>query len=864
MEELFLDGHEMDVTPRTVAQTLQINELGELQDRQANYTNRIKLPDTPKNQQNLDHLGIVGNVSRAPYRRVPCKYKVEGIELIQEGYAQIKRTGGKIDVVVYAGNVSLFEAIRGLYINELNFDDINHDLDIVEYENSLTNTEGYIYALAHYGVTGLASFVQVERLAPAIFVSTLWDKIFTQAGKTYSGDIFQDAEFKKEVITATEGYDATADDQTVTNIGTVTTNTIAFFQGGIEVHLDEQFQLTASGLTDLTQVGDTIRVDYTGALRLTVNITQTVTHGTGTLIIRKNSGQIIARTLGQGDTVVIDAAVVPGDTFSFFLEGHSEFVSEFVWILDLEASLSMTFEKVEGGVFINFAAILSGTLKQSDLIKDIMQKYGILLQSRSLNHYEFTTYEAMLNDRSGADDWSRKLSKMGSETYSVGNYAQRNYAQFQYEEDNYTGQEVAPFDDGFFDVINENIVREKTILKSLFTKANLYRNPSTGSLIRVSGEPVYSVPIWEFDEDGVTVLNLTEGTNRFFKIEYKDVTYAARFFTAANSTAIDGPAPFLSHLNAGYQYYLNLYYPALKRLLSAPVKRTDIFNLTLIDILNLDFFKLKYIKQLGGYFYLNKVSNFRPGLPTKCEIVKAQGLTFNSPPTILGIRNRTITHGGTGSITLDDFVLTNPPYYDPEFDPPEQIKITSFGTTQVKLYYGGAPITSETIIPVSNISALEIRDNGLTDPQHSASFSFKIQSENNPAFSNVEGTLAVLVLAFVNSPPTADAGADRILEYFYFPDGDGQASIVLNGSNSGDPDGQSLTYLWTLDSPANAGTFMTLTPNITNPAYPTLAVDDPLGVNSGVPVVVRLRVTDPGGLWDEDTATIILDGTGGF
>ena len=41
-----------------------------------------------------------------------------------------------------------------------------------------------------------------------------------------------------------------------------------------------------------------------------------------------------------------------------------------------------------------------------------------------------------------------------------------------------------------------------------------------------------------------------------------------------------------------------------------------------LDIEELDFFKLKYVSDTGSYYYLNKVSNYREGYATKCELVK--------------------------------------------------------------------------------------------------------------------------------------------------------------------------------------------------------------------------------------------------
>ena len=45
-------------------------------------------------------------------------------------------------------------------------------------------------------------------------------------------------------------------------------------------------------------------------------------------------------------------------------------------------------------------------------------------------------------------------------------------------------------------------------------------------------------------------------------------------------------------------------------------------NLNEVDILHLNPLKLKYIGPLGGYFYLNRIENFTPGIPTQCEFVR--------------------------------------------------------------------------------------------------------------------------------------------------------------------------------------------------------------------------------------------------
>ena len=90
---------------------------------------------------------------------------------------------------------------------------------------------------------------------------------------------------------------------------------------------------------------------------------------------------------------------------------------------------------------------------------------------------------------------------------------------------------------------------------------------------------------------------------------------------------IDDPElPFLSLNNVSLQYYAINYFPAFIRLLEKPKKRVDYFLLDAVDIYQLDFFKLKYIKQLGQYYYLNKVRSFQEGKVTACELIQVNFL----------------------------------------------------------------------------------------------------------------------------------------------------------------------------------------------------------------------------------------------
>lgn len=91
-----------------------------------------------------------------------------------------------------------------------------------------------------------------------------------------------------------------------------------------------------------------------------------------------------------------------------------------------------------------------------------------------------------------------------------------------------------------------------------------------------------------------------------------------------------------------------------------------------------------------------------------------------------------------------------------------------------------------------------------------------------------------------NQPPTANAGADQTAECT-----NGSAGVTLNGSASSDPDGNALTYSWTLNgNPLATG----VTPAVTLPLgsnVVTLTVDDGNGGSASDNVSINVVDTAP-------------------
>lgn len=850
MQRLYLNNIEIDLGPKKIAQTYQINDLAELKDRNLHYTQKFKIPASPMNMKAMQYLGVIGSKSRKPYEKIPAKYIYNGVEVMPTGWAKVSESNeGGFDVNIYDGNASLYEELKGRRMNQLDYSDLNHALNGTTHLESLDHTSGYIYALGFFGFSNVVGVVNSERQVASIYKHTLFDKILTEAGFTYSGNIFSDPEFLREVVCPTKGYDVVGEETTEASKGTASSNTISKNEYALKDPEYEtvQFTQTDNSLIDISvQTGDTIRFDVAGLYRVNYSIDWSLVTGDARVLLQLNgslASSYFQMTAGSGietGSFYIQAEI--GDQTSWFVDSHAWPGAANKFEIEFTAQVDTSYTLVTGGLIVKFEDIMPES-SQIDFIKDIMQQYGLIFQAnKNTNHYNFMMMEDLLNDRSNAEDWSSKMIDNGSEVYVIGSYAQDNWMLYKY-----TDQEVIDTSfDGNLEADHLNLKDEKTLFTSIYTISEKAQTRNT--------YPIYGIDLWEekVEQEG-TVINNKEVAFRSFKLDYRNEAVTFQFGDIVGTYSRASNMPFLSLDNMSYEYYITIYYAAMKRVLDAQKKRKVQMFIKPNDIYQLDFLRLKYIKQLGQYYYLNKVVNFIDSNQTKVELIQANELTVNQPPSQLGSNSYTINHGNSKVLYLSDFMNTDPIYTDPEFDQPETIRILSGFGDDIIMKNNGIEITDLTPIEVSSMM-ITIEDDG-TDPlAHSNDFTFTIQSFNNENFSDEIGTISVSVNAEVNRAPTADAGSNQTLVYDS-SSGPQNEIVNPNGSGSSDPNGDILTYLWSADQlPASV-----VLSNATSETC-TLTGTGLTGIESGFVITMTLRVEDPSGLSDTDTMIVqIID-----
>lgn len=594
MEELYINNQKIELTDNLVSLTAQINDIAELKDRQSDYSNSIKILRTPKNVLIFEMIGVSGNKSRVPYKEVTVKYIVNGIEIISEGKGIVKNTNKYYNLVIYDGNISITDLLGDKQLNGLDFSVYNHDLTIENWIDSFSKTDGYIYGLGKFYENAKTSGIDIDLQNVSFYVHTLFDMIFTQKGYTLSGDFFNSVDYKSRVISMSTGHLRNSIDD-----------------------INQVFQYDSSG--DL--VSNTYP-DPTSDIIEVLNYTATATS-----VYKINLNGTFGRIHGDNfrfriyiNDISYESIIVPDGSFDIDISLQArvgdiirlKLFAESVFELGanriaFDPSFVTTIHSNEISIPIVIEDLI-GETKQYDFVKEIMQHFGLIFRkTRNENNYEFIQLSQLLIDNENAEDWSGKYSNFINESYKS-DYAQVNRIKYRYDNE---GDETLTFADGEMLIDDVNLSTSKTLFTSILKASEL--DGQYNILNHWKDEN-------ENDED--VIVPVIEDL-RMFKINVINDNILYRFNDSIiNYSLLSDDVSLLDFQSIYYQNELDTHYAEVTQMLTDYKAITLELNLSVIDYYSRDFFKLKEIKQLGRYYYLNKISNFKKGKKTKVELIE--------------------------------------------------------------------------------------------------------------------------------------------------------------------------------------------------------------------------------------------------
>lgn len=648
MTEVYIDGHKMELGKIKFLQVYQINDVGEPKDRQLNYTLPFYFPETPNNVIAFEMLGVIGNTSTIPYKRLPVKVVENGVEVIPDGIIAVSGKQKKgFKAHIYGGNVFLFDAIGSKKVNELDLSSVNHSVSEENFVNSFDNDEGYVYAISDFGkFRPDTEGIEVNYQVPSIFVHTLWSFIFNQSNVEFHGDIFQDDKFKKLLLTTHRGYNSEVDvindpiNVTMAEQITQLNNYNNWVFGSTpppQVFIFLVYPAQANVLGTLIQT--TQSGVYTFNLHIDVNINDVDLNYQVYIKMYKPSGNIfipaeevysqnIGELVGLPYTILgvnhpTNLSLNLDVSGEVFLEDNTDvyITIEYHRLLIGNESTTIFNQTITDFVFTNNVALTTlsfnsflGDLSQIAFIKDVMQHFGLIFQKRKNKlAYDFIRIADLIADRTNTLDWSDKLVGDPPENYKLSRYAQSNRFAYHYLE-----ADSVRFSDGLMKINNENLPSERTLVQRPY-------NAPTISETQLLNEDITYTPFWkvERNDDG-TIKNYKPFSSKNYFVEKKMVNGTVNYGLTGNTNnnSFTGDVPIMDFSNLSYDQLLSENYTELNKALDFNFVITAELLLDELDIQDLDLFKTIFLKQYSADFYINKIKYVDSSLPSKVELVK--------------------------------------------------------------------------------------------------------------------------------------------------------------------------------------------------------------------------------------------------
>jgi len=590
------------------AMTKQANDIAELKDRQADYSQSLKLPPTHNNCQMFGFSDQLDVITDFPYKRHNCRlFSNDSLIAGIGSYLILTKANKYLEVQILSSNAYFFSMLESKPMSDLDLTsgELNHGYCqrsgygfFDDYNSS--NDKGWCMAAAIY--------TKGEQISPNnaggnqypfVFVKYVIDKILHANNYMPLITNVQLIEMSKKAINIStlkplisdydiyanegiyHGYDDSGKFRVEKTQGTYGLDLyVAEREGGnkwiapYNCTVDIEFSMTCDNAGALCYIGAYIPTSPDTS---------------------SNDGNYIyTTTLGspkKDDSYSGQVTLKKGDNVRFWFQLFSSPV-------DTNFTIRIKISNIDVGVIqlgdnIPFAPNL-GFDTQLDFFKMFTQLYGLTVQVNNDTKEVFAyTMQKLYDNKSLKKDWSGKVNDNKTDKYfTVRSYGQKNNIKF---DDNSTDIVT---DKGVFSIMNETLPLDKDLF-SIKLEA--------GFDALSMGASVASIPLEEVKD---TVKTFKDGKPHIVEISNGQVTFMSAQVNAK----------IANHVNA--QSFVDNYYARLIEMLNRAKWIDEEFWLTDKDIEEFDHFIPVYIQKYGAFFYVNKIKNYISGQLTKCEIIK--------------------------------------------------------------------------------------------------------------------------------------------------------------------------------------------------------------------------------------------------
>jgi hypothetical protein len=460
---LFVEGIEADTLGDIdVDFTFSVADVSDIERRNTSYSKTIILPNTAKNQSlfgNIFDISVNNDyyeedvnigVNFNPAKQAKAQIFLDNVKIF-DGVLRMSKINSREGDITY--EVNMFGRLRDILhelgdktLAELNFADYDHVWNRTNIQNSWGRTEwvegaqNYVYPLVDYGYSVDSITYPIKNFKPAVFVTEILKRIFSEANFQLTAPFFESFYFRKLLLITAE--------KTITRESTTLLNqTTNLFQQ--EVTTDSDFShllsftsVEASGFT-IQNSGTRFRWNKTQGLNTGLNLNfriflealQGYTDNVWTVSVLKNGSEVLYSSklvsfISAGQIYAWDVSISGGidlalnDYFEIRLTGdiagsgtntqlQTEVVIQPGGTFKIGNTVPVAVELEEGDT-MKIGYTLPKSMKQRDFLKSIISMYNLYVTQDRLrtNVLEIVPYNEFYRTfKDQALDWSDKLDQ---------------------------------------------------------------------------------------------------------------------------------------------------------------------------------------------------------------------------------------------------------------------------------------------------------------------------------------------------------------------------------------------------------------------------------------------------------------------
>lgn len=671
MVELYINEELIDLSvDQALAMTYQVNDIGDIKNMRANFSNQFKIPKTKENCRKLGFIDQITSSDMRPYRALPARIIQDGEEIVRNGVCQVLSVDQTINVVIYSGIKDFFETLGDAKLSDLDLSDLDHTWDEATINALRGSTSGICYPFIDYG-PGFQSQYQFF----AIYVKTLFERIFQAAGFEYYGSFLDHPAFDKLILPFSNdkylapeeathsSFVATGQPMaigscnsnyhtvgqptgvpgcpTIDGLPNITGNENGLFDGS-------KFTVGASplrGVIKLKGTGNTGGVVNTFWVRVVSSVKGVLWRFKSNPLggnVQRFSVDIPKADYQPGEQIYIDIASLGQNVL---LDLHFEFAAQ---------------EEVVFGFPVDVSRNMPD-ITQKDFLKGIAHMYGVIFeQDENIQRVRLRQFDEIQTNKGASIDWSEKLDRRESQLIFDIGYAQVN--NFRYKKDDGVPES---YGDGVLMVDNDNLSPEKTVIELPFAatvdaeirqfeqkegddlvlsveeynpatqyslnKAVMYQgsvfryinqSPATGRTPRFDGSPN---PLTEDEMSN----NLETHWRRMAidaLLQYERTIATEPRIMIAEKVGSDIFPYFIKpggEWNLGFaDSLLENNYKTIADITQKTKMVKAYFNLTGNDVKNIDYLIPRYVSRFGAFFYINRIEKFMKGKATLVHLLR--------------------------------------------------------------------------------------------------------------------------------------------------------------------------------------------------------------------------------------------------